>query len=292
MAMTPPASIVVGADASEGADTALTWAVRDAGTRNVPVRVVCAYRWPAESERRSYFAPLPELDRAEYQQAARAVVDRAVDRAHELDPAVTVHGEAVDGPPVTVLLEESAAGVLLVLGSRHRGAVSSTLLGSVSAAVAARSDNTVVVVGGPEALPHEAAVVVGVDGSESSEELLAFAFDQASRHRVPLQALLFWHTDPLSVMLWRSEPPVPERARVWLSEVLAGWGEKYPDVTVRSAVVRDHPGAGLTEWSSSAQLLVVGTRGRPALAGTLLGSVSQTVLHHSRCPVAVVPIRG
>ncbi len=291
--MTPHDSIVVGVDASEGADTALTWALREARTRNAPVRLVCAYRWPAESERRSYFAPLPELDRAQYEQAAGALVERAVARARALDPSVTVHGEAVDGPAVPVLLAESASGALLVLGSRHRGAVSSTLLGSVSAVVASRADHPVVVVGGPEALPGELpSVVVGVDGSETSEELLAFGFDHASRHHLPLQALLFWHVDPLAVMLWRAEPPVPERAHAWLSEVLAGWGEKYPDVVVRSAVVRDHPAAGLTAWSSSAQLLVVGNRGRQALAGTLLGSVSQAVLHHARCPVAVVPTRG
>jgi nucleotide-binding universal stress UspA family protein len=75
-----------------------------------------------------------------------------------------------------------------------------------------------------------------------------------------------------------------------LSEALAGWRERYPDVDVHGAVIRDHAVAGLVSESTAERLLVVGSRGRHALAGTLLGSVSQGVLHHATCPVAVVPL--
>jgi nucleotide-binding universal stress UspA family protein len=54
-------------------------------------------------------------------------------------------------------------------------------------------------------------------------------------------------------------------------------------------VVREHPVAGLVSEAAGAHLLVVGAHGRHALAGTLLGSVSQGVLHHATCPVAVIP---
>ena len=55
------------------------------------------------------------------------------------------------------------------------------------------------------------------------------------------------------------------------------------------AVIREHPVAGLVLASAAQYLLVVGSRGRHALAGILLGSVSQGVLHHATCPVAIVP---
>ena len=77
-----------------------------------------------------------------------------------------------------------------------------------------------------------------------------------------------------------------------MSEALAGWSQKYPDVEVHHAVIRDHPVPGLIAESLNQELLVVGTRGRHALAGTLLGSVSQGVLHHADLPVAVIPSAG
>jgi nucleotide-binding universal stress UspA family protein len=90
-------------------------------------------------------------------------------------------------------------------------------------------------------------------------------------------------------MSWRAGPAAPARADAWLSEALAGWREKYPDVVVHAEVIRAHPVAGLVSASTAQYLLVVGKHGHHAMTGTLLGSVSQGVLHHATCPVAVVP---
>lgn len=76
--------------------------------------------------------------------------------------------------------------------------------------------------------------------------------------------------------------------RAVLAERLAGWAGKYPDVDVSRRIVRDRPAAALVDESGRAQLVVVGSRGRGGFRGLLLGSVSQALLHHARCPVAVV----
>ena len=73
-----------------------------------------------------------------------------------------------------------------------------------------------------------------------------------------------------------------------LSEALAGWHTRYPDVVVDRMLVHRGSRATLIEASQRAQLAVVGSRGRGGFSGLVLGSVSQAVLHHAACPVAVV----
>ncbi len=53
--------------------------------------------------------------------------------------------------------------------------------------------------------------------------------------------------------------------------------------------VEGHPAWVLVDTSESADLLVVGSRGHGGFVGMLLGSVSQHVLAHARCPVVVIP---
>ena len=288
--MSTDGPIVVGIDASPGTDAALQWAMKDAATRNVPVRLVCAFRWVLAYGRIPMYADVTEDESQQVRKVTEEVIAKAISRAADLDPQVEVTGVAIEGDAVPALVTESLRASLIVLGSRHLSALGSSVLGSVSAAVAARAECPAVVVRGPAGMPEEnPEVVVGVDATDASEELLEFGFGMASRHRTPLRAVLCWHPDLLASMMWRPEPPPPARAGAWLSETLAGWREKYPDVVVHSAVVTDHPVSGLVTAATGAQLLVVGSRGRHALAGTLLGSVSQGVLHHATCPVAVVP---
>jgi nucleotide-binding universal stress UspA family protein len=72
-----------------------------------------------------------------------------------------------------------------------------------------------------------------------------------------------------------------------LAERLAGWQEKYPDVTVRRIVTRDRPVRCLLEHSADAQLLVVGSRGHGQFSGMLLGSTSRALIYHAPCPLLV-----
>ena len=54
----------------------------------------------------------------------------------------------------------------------------------------------------------------------------------------------------------------------------------------------DRPADVLVEESAGASMLVVGSRGHSAMGSLLLGSVSNHVVHHARCPVVIVPHPG
>jgi nucleotide-binding universal stress UspA family protein len=282
--------VVVGIDELSVGDVALRWAIDQARTTGTGLRLVGAFQWvfsyPWE---RVYDLRVPEREEL------RRVADRRVAEAHQqasaLAPELAVESAAIEGGPVSVLLAESETASVLVLGSRQSTTFESVLLGSVAAAVCPRAHCPVVIPRAPAGeLAERAAVVVGVDDTEAAEAVLAFAFDYASRHRLPLKAVLCWK--PWSMAsLWppAHARPSEELPELWLSEALAGWREKYPDVEVRAAVHQDAAVPALVADSLGQSLLVVGTRGRHALAGTLLGSVSQGVLHHALCPVAVVP---
>lgn len=243
--------LVVGIDDSLGAEAAVRWALDDAGRRGAPVRLVHTFQWhytyaeiPAYGFGPTY-AGLPSTNLQHARQVAEQLVANLVSQARATAPDVEVDGLAVDGGSIPTLLAESASADLLVLGSRHLKALGSEVLGSVSAAVAARATCPTVVVRGPAGPADEgAAVVIGVDGTSASRDLLRFGFQHASRHGTPVHAVLCWHPDLLATMQWRPEPPAPERAQAWLAGALARWRARYPDVPV-VAEVR----SGITRWT-------------------------------------------
>jgi nucleotide-binding universal stress UspA family protein len=71
-----------------------------------------------------------------------------------------------------------------------------------------------------------------------------------------------------------------------MSESRAGWPKQYPEVQIQPEFVRGRPAAALIERSRTPQLMVTGARGRGGFTGLLLGSVSQTLMHHATCSVA------
>ena len=278
--------ILVGVDGSGATEAALRWAIAEARASGLPLRLVNGYA--AVGLARSVKVPGPPSDQA--RAYAEQAIEQAVAHARAIDPDVVVTGEARDREAVELLVDESAHAGLVVLGSRHLKTIGATVLGSIGVRVAAESAAPVVVVRGePGDVADGAVVVVGVDSTSDSQAVLRFAFDYAQRHGAVLRPVFCWHPDLVRLALREPQPAASEDAEAMLAEALGGWREEYPDVTVKPTALREYPTAGLVMESTEQHLLVVGGRRRHATAAALLGSVSQGVLHHATCPVAVVP---
>jgi nucleotide-binding universal stress UspA family protein len=281
--------VLVGFDGSADAQRALAWGIEEAAGRHAPLHVVIARgdRLSSYPRPRDWVAAVT----AEWVGQAQETLKQA-DLPTELV-------EVIDGSPAEVLVRASDPSTLVVLGSHGYGRISGPYLGSVSQHVARYAAGPVVVVR-PAANPGSTRIVVGVDGSGGSEDALEFAFERASRSGVSLFVLYGWRSSAALTMGWGGTVPfgatvrVPENAaeeaasaELLLAETVAGLSEKYPDVEVYREAI-PVPARALADASQNAAMVVVGSRGRGAFAGLLLGSVSQSVLHHAECPVAIV----
>ncbi len=136
-------------------------------------------------------------------------------------------------------------------------------------------------------------VVVGVDGSEHGEAALAFAAEEAALRDAGLRIVCAWQFPANMTMDMGAVSGVFEsfrdEAELIAAEAVETVKQLRPAVNAHAKVVDGHPATVLLEESRGATLLVVGSRGRGGLAGILLGSVSQHVIHHAPCPVTVVP---
>ncbi|TCB95390.1 universal stress protein [Micromonospora zingiberis] len=283
------APVVVGVDGSEIALHAVRAAAREAAYRNRPLRVVHAFIWPLMGVPLGPATGAP-ADGGLRNQAEQYVAE-AVAEATKTAPEVSVTGAVVDGAAAAVMLAEADDAALLVLGNRGLGGFAGLLLGSVAVQVSARAGCPVLVVRGePRA---DGPVVVGVDGSPASGHAVGFAFEEASRRGVELVAVHAWlfpaPAGPGDILpLVYDLDAFRQQEERTLAGSVAGWSERHPEVPVRQLLVRGSPARALVEQSPAAQLVVVGARGRGALTGLLLGSVSHAVLHHAQAPVAVV----
>ena len=282
--------ILVGVDGSPASKYAVDWAARDAAMRNVRLTLVHAVR-PIGT----VLPPLPAptaFSRWQVEQGQK-ILDDAVEIARRTTPdggAAQIESEMLFSPVVPTLVDLSKEAQMVVVGSRGRGPLARSLLGSVSSSLIRHAHCPVAVIHDEDPLmphPAEAPVLVGIDGSSVSELATAIAFQEASWRGVELVALHVWsdvEVNDFPAIDWPAMRPAAEEI---ISERLAGWQERYPDVTVRRIVECDHPTYHLIRQSELAQLVVVGSHGRGGFAGMLLGSVSTAVAHSARMPVIV-----
>lgn len=278
--------IVVGTDGSNESDRALEWAAAEAALRERPLHIVHAVEsWP-------YKAPLflPAETAERMTRAGRLMLTAARERVKERWPDLHTTTTLVADETSQALLDQSGKAFELVLGSRGRGGFASLLLGSTSLRLAGRSTIPVVIVRGD--VTDRGEVVVGIDLLHDAGAVLDYAFEAAALRDARLRVVHAWQTvGTLIEAGYAVDAEQIERdLRTQLVEAYKPVRAKYPQVDVVDEVVLEHPVTALSNTSRNARLLVVGAHDRHWNAPQL-GSISHGVIHHARCPVAVIPRR-
>lgn len=280
----PGLGVVAGFDGSAAGARAIEWAVCEAKIRGVSLTVCHAWEVPLSARDVTPAATEPARN------AAKRTLALGMDVAARHAPCVPVEGRLLTGPAAPALAYVSENAELLVAGTRGAGGSAWLGLGSVSSQLTAHARCPVEVVRGDGSW-RGGKIVVGVDGSQSSESAAGFAFEEAALRGAPLTALCScWepglpdHKQRGALDICDMRHLMTERAGL----VIDQWREKFPDVSVTPVFVMDAPREALRAAAESAALLVVGSRGLGGLPGLLLGSVSQAVLEQAPCPVAVV----
>lgn len=137
-------------------------------------------------------------------------------------------------------------------------------------------------------------IVVGHDGSPFADSALTWALELATRTGNTVQVVRGWsiRSAPRPDTWERGYVPpesdfaaaVTDQLRSDVESVVSA----YPQVSVEYVATHGPAANGLLDLSAGASLVVVGPRGLGGFKGLVLGSVSEQVVRHAKCPVVVV----
>lgn len=285
-AATVPPRVVVGIDGSDGAAGALRWAAREATAREAVLVPVLAWTYLDQPGTEPFRPDFTEDDAVAFLAAA---VEDALGDSYDgpIEPT------AVTELPAPALLDQAQRAALVVVGHRGTGGFAGLHLGSVSQNVAAHARVPVVVHRPAEGEP-KGRIVVGASNSDNGRVALEWAVAEAAYRGATLEVVHAWTSPVMAFPTGVAFDPtliseVEAASRADLEALVAGAvGDSGVDVT--TTLVEGPTAAALIDAAARADLVVVGTRGRGGFKALLLGSVSNKVLHHAPCSVAVVPL--
>ena len=282
--------VVVGVDGTSESMAAAHWAAAVADKFSAPLQIVHGMPDAGHLLTGAAAAILAAVV-TEQRESAEATLKSVEEKLRGEFSALPIFATRYDETAETLLTELSRHARLIVLGSEELSPAAALLIGSTTAAVAAHSACPVVAWRGRNDTPTDGSIVLGVDVVETGAAAFTAAFEFASQFGVGIKAVHAWSEfrplpgvtnpylidwDGLEAIQWQK-----------LLDTVAPWTERYPDVEVTYFVEPEGTSKALLQHVADSQLIVVGNRGRNVLAGTLLGSTSLNMLHHSPVPVMV-----
>jgi nucleotide-binding universal stress UspA family protein len=285
---TRPPPVLAGVDLSSDSAAAVDAAAAAAERHRVPLWLIGPASATPIRQPEAPLVWLPAVD-------ADKLLAQAVDRVHARRPDLDITTTTCDGDLADTLIDRSRQATLLVVGGRHTGGYNHLSERWLGNRVVSHAHCPVLVARGAHGEEMTGSggrpVVLGVDGSEHSAAAVPLALEEATQRGVPLRAVNVHCIDahPTATVTdghsYTAEMAQVESAEL-LAHALAGWADKYPQVSVvQRAVYAPDVACALVEMSSSADLVVVGSRGRSVAISRRLGSVSRALVDRARCPV-------
>ncbi|MEW2135702.1 universal stress protein [Streptomyces sp. NPDC005409] len=279
-------SVIVGVDGSQSARQAALWAAAEAVRRERSLHVVYA----ADTDGRALYLSAPTVERIH--RAGRALLDDTAAALAQRHPDLSVTTELSRAAPVPSLHRCAGRRGTIVVGNRGLGGFNSLMLGSVGLKTVLGAQTPVVVVRGVEDGVETGAVLAAVR-DEQDLAVARHAAREAAVRGASLRMLHVWHVlqsvGSVVSMLDDVEEIAAEHARR-LDAVADRIREELPALSVRADAAKSVSVAGvLVEASRDADLLVMGGRRSSAGRGPTLGRATHSLLHHSHCPVELLP---
>jgi nucleotide-binding universal stress UspA family protein len=299
-------------DGSDGAAAA----IRRAGHLLAPRTAIVAHVWdslPAlllHTDIRltgSLREAAAELDEEERRNAERVVAEGA-ELAREAGFDAEAH--ALQGKPKawpTLLAKADQVGAaVLVIGSRGLGAVKSALLGSVSSGLLHHARRPVLMVPSTEEEAPAGPALIAFDGSDASLSGITTAAHLLAGREAVIETVWIPYSCVAAGGVMGTPVRVVSRATEELDRTIAAGARRTAHEGARMAAAAGlEARAEATEtvgpvWCAlrdsadahDSRVIVVGARGRGAVAATVLGSVSSALVHNAHLPLLIVPPHG
>ncbi|MGB9305663.1 MAG: universal stress protein [Mycobacterium sp.] len=265
-----PKPVVVGIDGSRAAINAAKWALSEAVSRDLPLRLIHAVpeRRPDEP------AGEDSLD-IEYGETALRAACAAIDAIGE---HIKIEADVVHGSPGRVLIDESRCAAMVCIGSVGIGQLARRVLGSTAESVAQKAHCPVAVIRTDREAGEQpsGSVAVVVNDSPGNDAVLDCAFNEARLRQAPILAMGVWR--------WG----LGEIPYLQLEHRLARWVAEYPDVHVIPAAARHGAAEFLRSTQEPVQLAVVDASDAKSVA-RMVGPITPHLGHAGR---SVLVLRG
>jgi nucleotide-binding universal stress UspA family protein len=261
--------VVVGVDGSDAAINAAKWAIAEAVSRDVPLRVVHAI-----PERRPDGPATDDSLDIEYGETALRAACAAL---HAMDEQVKIETDIVHGSPERVLIDESRGAAMVCIGSIGIGQVARRVLGSTADVVAQQAHCPVAVIRTDRRAGESPSgwIAVVVNDSPDNDAVLEYGFREARLREASILAMGVWR--------WGAgEIPYDQ-----LDHRLGRWVAQHPEVHVLPAAARHGAAEFLANTQESVQLAVVSSSDSDKVA-RMVGPINP---HFGRAGCSVLVVR-